>query len=163
MMSALARLRRRMPGATRAEALALVREAAAEYLAAPLRRADAFSQPVAVADYCRARWTSEPVEVLAALFLDSKHRLITAEELHRGTVDACPCIPRELVRRALAVNAAAVILTHNHPSGHPEPSAPDITATQRCKAACDACGVHFLDHVVTGREGYVSLRERRDF
>ncbi len=101
-----------------------------------------------------------PHEVFAVLLLDSKHRVISFEELFRGTIDAAGVYPREVVKTVLAHNAAAVILVHNHPSGDPSPSQADIHLTQTLKNALSMVGTTTLDHFIVGREGVVSLAEQ---
>ena len=99
-------------------------------------------------------------EVFAILFLDSQHRVIKFEELFQGTLDAASVYPREVVKAALACNAAAVILVHNHPSGLPEPSRADRSLTERLQAALAIVEIRVLDHLVIGTEGRVSMAER---
>ena len=99
-------------------------------------------------------------EVFAILFLDSQHRVIKFEELFQGTLDAASVYPREVVKAALACNAAAVILAHNHPSGLPEPSRADRTLTETLRAALSTVEIRVLDHLVIGTEGRVSMAER---
>ena len=99
-------------------------------------------------------------EVFAILFLDSQHRVIKFEELFQGTLDAASVYPREVVKAALACNAAAVILVHNHPSGLPEPSRADRALTERLQAALAIVEIRVLDHLVIGIEGRVSMAER---
>jgi DNA repair protein RadC len=99
-------------------------------------------------------------EVFAVLLLDTKHRILGFHELFRGTLDEASVHPREVVKLALAHNAAAVILVHNHPSGDPEPSQADIRLTQVLKDALGLVGTRTLDHVIVGSEGCVSLAER---
>lgn len=99
-------------------------------------------------------------EVFAILFLDSQHRVIKFEELFRGTLDGASVYPREVVKAALACNAAAAILVHNHPSGLPEPSHADRALTERLQAALGVVEIRVLDHLVVGTEGRVSMAER---
>jgi DNA repair protein RadC len=99
-------------------------------------------------------------EVFAVLLLDTKHRILGFHELFRGTLDEASVHPREVVKLALAHNAAAVILVHNHPSGDPEPSQADIRLTCVLKEALSLVGTRTLDHVVVGLEGSVSLAQR---
>jgi DNA repair protein RadC len=99
-------------------------------------------------------------EVFAMLFLDNQHRILAYEELFRGTLSSASVYPREVVKRALAINAAALMLVHNHPSGHPEPSRADIEITQRLQSALALVDIRTLDHLVVGGEGIVSLAER---
>lgn len=103
---------------------------------------------------------SKEHEVFAMLFLDNQHRILKYEELFRGTISSASVYPREVVKRALAFNAAALILVHNHPSGHPEPSRADIEITQRLQSALTLVDTRLLDHLVVGSEGSVSLAER---
>ncbi|KAJ8739071.1 DNA repair protein RadC [Aeromonas veronii] len=99
-------------------------------------------------------------EVFAILFLDNLHRILAYEELFRGTLSSASVYPREVVKRALALNAAALMLVHNHPSGHPEPSRADIEITQRLQSALSLVDIRTLDHLVVASNGVVSLKER---
>ena len=99
-------------------------------------------------------------EVFAALFLDSQHRILAYEELFLGTLSAATVYPRDVVKRALHHNAAALMLVHNHPSGYPEPSRADIEIIQRLQDALALVDIRILDHLVVGTEGVVSLAER---
>ena len=99
-------------------------------------------------------------EVVACLFLDNRHRMIAFEELFRGTIDGASVHPREVVKEALAHNAAAVILAHNHPSGVAEPSGADKTITRRLIDALSLIDVRVLDHIVVGGAETVSFAER---
>ena len=98
--------------------------------------------------------------MFACLFLDNKHRLIAFEKLFQGTIDAAAVYPREVVRRAMEHNAAAVILAHNHPSGVAEPSQSDHAITRRLVEALGLVEVRVLDHLVIGDGGWVSLASR---
>jgi DNA repair protein RadC len=144
--------------AKRAE-LAAVLELARRTLAERLRERPLFETPQAVRDYLQLQIGSRPHEVFAVLFLDSQHRLIALEEIFRGTLTQTSVYPREIVVRALALNAASVVLTHNHPSGMAKPSRADEALTQTLKAALALVDVRVLDHfVVTGCEA-VSMAE----
>lgn len=121
---------------------------------------DVMSTPAAVRRYLKLKLTGYPHEVFAALWLDNKHRVIKFSELFRGTIDGASVHPREVVREAIANNAAAVIFAHNHPSGVCEPSQSDINITKRLKDALDLIGVRVLDHLVVGEGEPVSLAER---
>jgi DNA repair protein RadC len=99
-------------------------------------------------------------EVFWCLWLDNSHRLIAAEELFRGTLSQASVYPREIVKRALAVNAAAIILAHNHPSGETEPSTADIQLTQAIKSAVALVDVRVLDHFVVGGTDAISFAEK---
>src|SRR5690606_10036462 len=127
--------------------------------AASLRvaRAGVINRPVisswsALLDYCRARIAFQGREEFHVLFLDKKNRLIADELQGAGTIDHAPVYPREVMARALALGATAVILVHNHPSGDPAPSTADIDMTRAIVAAGKALGVAVHDHLVIGRE-----------
>ncbi len=99
-------------------------------------------------------------EVFAALFLDNQHWILSYEELFLGTLSAATVYPRDVVKRALHHNAAALMLVHNHPSGYPEPSRADIEITHRLQTALELVDIRLLDHLVVATEGIVSLAER---
>ena len=109
-------------------------------------------------DYCHAALAHEKTEQFRILFLDRKNVLIADEVQQRGTIDHTPVYPREVVKRALALNAAALILVHNHPSGDPKPSRDDIEMTREIKTAAGALGISIHDHLVIGRKGHTSFR-----
>ena len=120
----------------------------------------ALAAPEDAARYLKARLLDLPHEVFCCLFLDTRHRLIRYEELFRGTIDGATVYPREVVKRALAHNASAVILGHNHPSGVSEPSEADRSITLKLAKALALVEIRLLDHVVVSRGGHVSLAER---
>jgi DNA repair protein RadC len=130
------------------------------YLAAGLERGGALTDPAAAGRYFAQRLRGHPSEIFAALFLDTRHRALAFEELFRGTVDGAEVHPREVVRRALAHNAAAVIVGHNHPSGSAEPSAADRAVTAQLKQSLALVDVRLLDHFVIGDGAPVSLAAR---
>ena len=109
-------------------------------------------------DYCHVALAHEKTEQFRILFLDRKNVLIADEVQQRGTIDHTPVYPREVVKRALALNAAALILVHNHPSGDPKPSRDDIEMTREIKTAAEALGISIHDHLVIGRKGHASFR-----
>lgn len=115
----------------------------------------------AVLDYCALTIRGE-VERFHVLYLDRKNRLISDECLSIGTVDHVPVYPREVLKRGLQINAAALILVHNHPSGDPEPSRADITMTKEIQNACKVLGVTLHDHIIVGAGRETSLRARGD-
>jgi DNA repair protein RadC len=130
------------------------------YLGAPLEPRSALAAPADAARYLKARLLDLPHEVFCCLFLDTRHRLIRYEELFRGTIDGATVYPREVVKRALAHNASAVIVGHNHPSGVSEPSEADRSITVKLAKALALVEIRLLDHVVVSRGGHVSLAER---
>ena len=109
-------------------------------------------------DYCHIALAHEKTEQFRILFLDRKNVLIADEVQQRGTIDHTPVYPREVVKRALALNAAALILVHNHPSGDPKPSRDDIEMTKEIKKAAEALGISIHDHLVIGRKGHAGFR-----
>ena len=139
---------------------AAIVEQALQFLAAEVREADALHSPAAVKDYLRLKLGDRPHEVFAVVFLDAQHRVIAIEELFRGTLSQTSVYPREVVKEALARNAAAVILAHNHPSGSAEPSRADEFLTQTLKAALALVDVRVLDHMVVTRTDVTSMAER---
>ncbi len=109
-------------------------------------------------DYCHTALAHEKTEQFRIFFLDTKNVLIADEVQQRGTIDHTPVYPREVVKRALALNAAALILVHNHPSGDPKPSRDDIEMTKEIRKAAEALGITIHDHLVIGRKGHASFR-----
>lgn len=121
-----------------------------------------YSSPDLVKRYCFLKLAQEPVEFFGVLFLDNRHRLIEYQSLFRGTIHGASVHPREVARAAIEANAVAVVLTHNHPSGVPEPSRADTTLTKRLVEALNLLDICVLDHIVVGStlEGCVSFAER---
>jgi DNA repair protein RadC len=144
--------------AKRAEIVAVL-ELARRALSEQLKEKPLFATPQAVRDYLQLQLGSRPHEIFAVLFLDSQHRLITLEELFRGTLTQTSVYPREVVVRALALHAGSVVLAHNHPSGEPRPSRADEALTQTLKAALGLVDVRVLDHFVVTRTQAVSMAE----
>jgi DNA repair protein RadC len=145
--------------AKRAELLALM-ESARRALAQQLEARPLFDSPQAVRDYLGLHLGGLEQEVFAVLFVDAQHRLIALERLFQGTFNQTSVYPREVVRRALALNAGAVVLAHNHPSGVAEPSRADEHLTQQLKAALALVDVRVLDHFIVGRGQVLSMAER---
>lgn len=140
--------------------LQAVLEMARRHLQAQLERSNILENPEATRQYLASRLRHHPHEVFACLFLDNRHRVIAFEELFRGTIDGASVHPREVVRRALHHNAAALILAHNHPSGVAEPSRADIQLTRRLTDALALVDIRVLDHLVIGDGEGTSLAER---
>jgi DNA repair protein RadC len=130
------------------------------YLEAELAAGQTLSDPAASARFLKARLAGYPYEVFGCLFLDNRHRVLGFEELFRGSIDGAAVHPREVVRRCLRHNAAAVIIAHNHPSGVAEPSAADRAITIRLREALQLIDVRLLDHFVIGSGVPTSLAER---
>ena len=140
--------------------LQAVLELAHRHLAETLNRADAIQSVADTRRYLMARMRHHQSEVFSCLFLDNKHRVIIYEELFFGTIDSSAVHPRQVVKRALHHNAAAIIVAHNHPSGIAEPSRADESITLRLKEALALIDVRLLDHIVVGDGHMVSLAER---
>ncbi|MCO6439526.1 MAG: DNA repair protein RadC [Nitrococcus mobilis] len=140
--------------------LQAVLEMGRRHLGERLQRGDTFANPEDTRRFLQTRLRGYPCEVFSCLFLDNRNRLIAFEELFRGTIDAASVYPREVVRRALERNAAALIVAHNHPSGVAEPSRADALLTQRLREALALVDIRLLDHFVVGDGEVVSLAER---
>ncbi|MBP8924419.1 MAG: DNA repair protein RadC [Pseudomonadales bacterium] len=130
------------------------------YLLCRISRGHALGSPAEVRQFLQLKMRYLPHEVFACLFLDNQHAVICYEELFRGTIDGASVYPREIVKRALALNAAAVIFAHNHPSGVAEPSQADQRLTQRLKVALGTVDIRVLDHFVVGEADALSFAER---
>jgi len=121
---------------------------------------DALSSPGTVRDYLRLSLQTLPYEVFMGIFLNAQNRVISCDELSRGTIDQAPVFPREVVKRALAHNATAVIFAHNHPAGSPEPSQADRHLTRALTNALGMVDVRVLDHFVIAPGSILSFAER---
>ena len=111
-----------------------------------------------IVDYCRATLAHEKEEQFRLIFLDRKNHLLAEEKHQRGTIDAAPVYPREVVRRALEVGAGALVLVHNHPSGDVQPSKADIDMTRAIVEACQPLGIAVHDHIVIGKGTVASFK-----
>jgi DNA repair protein RadC len=130
------------------------------HLGERLVRGEPLSSPRDTAEFLVGRLRDYPYEVFGVVFLDNRNRVLAFEELFRGTIDGASVHPREVVRRALEHNAAAVILSHNHPSGVAEPSQADCRITERLRAALGLIDIRVLDHLIVGDGACCSLAER---
>ncbi|GAA0594879.1 DNA repair protein RadC [Caenispirillum bisanense] len=138
---------------------------AAEAVAVRMLRDQVMNRPVitswdALIDYCTASMAYRDIEQFRILFLDRRNCLIADEIQQRGTVDHTPVYPREVVKRALELQASALIMVHNHPSGDPTPSAADIEMTRRVRDAAQPLGVILHDHVIVGRGRHTSMKSQ---
>jgi DNA repair protein RadC len=140
--------------------LAAVMEVARRALRETMSRGNALSSPRTVRDFLRLKLQDRPHEVFVAVFLDAQNRVLAVEELFRGTLTQTSVYPREVVKRALHFNAAALIFAHNHPSGVAEPSRSDEALTQALKQALALVDVKVLDHFVIGGGAAMSFAER---
>lgn len=144
--------------AKRAEIVAVL-ELARRALASQLQQKTIFLNPQAIRDYLQLQLGAREHEIFAVLFLDASHRLIVLEEMFRGTLTQTSVYPREVVVRALALNAASVVLAHNHPSGSAQASRADEAITQTLKAALALVDVRVLDHFIVTATSAVSMAE----
>src|SRR5262245_90032 len=114
-----------------------------------------------VLDLLAHRFRDLQQEIFSVVFLDTKHRVIAVEDLFHGTINTASVFPREVVKRAINLGAAAIVAAHNHPSGNPEPSAEDRRVTEDLKKACQLMEINLLDHVVVGSNGHFSFADKR--
>jgi DNA repair protein RadC len=135
-------------------------ELARRYYAEAMRTGPTLDSPAATHRYLISRLRDQPYELFCCLHLDNRHRLIAFDELFRGTIDGASVHPREVVRQALARNAAAVILAHNHPSGVAEPSQADELITRRLREALALVDIRVIDHCIVADNGCLSFAER---
>lgn len=153
-------LEQRGVGPARLAVLRAIRELAKRYFEATLPSGQAIRSPADTEAFLTARLRDLPHELFCCLYLDNRHRIICFEELFRGTIDGTSVYPREVVKQSLSVNAAAIILAHNHPSGVAEPSQADERITRRIKAALDLVDIRLLDHLIIGDGNATSLASR---
>ena len=144
--------------AKRAEIVAVL-ELARRALASQLQQKTILESPQAIRDYVQLQLGSRPHEIFAVLFLDSNYRLIVLEEMFRGTLTQSSVYPREVVIRALALNASNLVLAHNHPSGEAQASRADEAITQTLKAALALVDVRVLDHFIVTATQVVSMAD----
>jgi len=137
----------------------LVKELCVSYMTERMKGRDALSSPRAVVDFSRMKLAGAAHEQFVVIFLNVKNEVIDYETIHEGTIDRAVGYPRKIIESALARHAAGIILVHNHPSGHPEPSAEDKSITRAIAEAGRALEIRVMDHVVIGRDGYFSFAE----
>lgn len=147
-------------GPAKAAVLLAARECGARFVREKLRPGVTIGSPADSRKFLQTTLRDRPHEVFCCLFLDNRHRVLAFDELFRGTIDAAAVYPREIVKQALARNAAAVILAHNHPSGVAEPSQSDQLITRRIRDALELVDIRLLDHFVIGDNQCVSLASR---
>lgn len=148
-------------GPASATMIRVVKEVCCAYLAEGMRRLDVLSAPAAVVDFARARLAGLPYEVFMVIYLNVKNEVVGHEVTHEGTIDRAVVYPRQVVESALSRHAAGLVLVHNHPSGHPEPSQDDKQLTRAIREAARVLEIRVVDHIIVGREGYFSFVENR--
>lgn len=145
-------------GPASAAVLKVVQEAALRLAKLTVLDKPVISSWDALLDYCNAAMARLPTEQFRLLFLDRKNVLVADELQQKGTIDHTPLYPREVVKRALALNASAIIMVHNHPSGDPTPSKADIEMTRAVRDALKAVAITLHDHLIVGRKGHTSFK-----
>jgi len=144
---------------TTATLIRLVKELCGAYLAEKMKHKDVLSSPQAVVDFARVKLAGLPHEAFMVIYLNTKNEVIEHEIIHEGTVDRAVIYPRRIIESALTHHAAGLILVHNHPSGHPEPSEEDKRLTRAIAEAARPIDVRVVDHIIVGKDGYCSFRE----
>jgi DNA repair protein RadC len=147
-------------GVSQNETCAAARELVRRWLGEELKRDCVLSAPAAVRDYLKLHFAGQGHESFVVLFMDAQNRLIAATEMFRGTLTQTSVYPREIVKESLRLNAAAVIFSHNHPSGVAEPSRADELLTQTLKQALALIDVKVLDHFIIAGATTLSFAER---
>jgi DNA repair protein RadC len=147
-------------GTATAATIRALPELARRYYATSLQPGQSIRSPADTQTYLQSRLGHLGHELFCCLFLDNRHRVLRFEEMFRGTIDGTSVYPREVVKEALAINAAAVILAHNHPSGVAEPSQADERITRRLKSALELVDIRLLDHLVIGDGQATSMASR---
>lgn len=154
-------LRRPGLGLAKAASLLAAVEIGRRLARAELTNREPLNRPAAVAKYVSLRYGAADQEVMGALFVDIRNRLLGEREIFRGTLNRAAVEPREILKEGLIRGAAGVVLFHTHPSGDPSPSAEDILFTRRMAEAGEVVGVRLVDHLIVGRGGgWVSLKDR---
>lgn len=131
-----------------------------EIVVTRLKKGEKLDNPTAASAHLQTMLQDKEHEVFVVLFLDTQNQILKCEEMFRGTIDSAAVYPREVIKRALELNAKALILSHNHPSGIPKPSTSDRMITNRIKEAADLFDIDVLDHIVVGHDGTVSFAEK---
>jgi DNA repair protein RadC len=148
-------------GPVSAVLIRLVKELSTVHLAEKMERKDLLSSPRAVVDYAQAKLAGLPNEVFMVIYLNTKNEVLHCEPIQEGTVDRAFVYPRKIIEGALARHASSLILVHNHPSGHPEPSEEDRRLTRTIGEATRTMDIRILDHIIVGREGHFSFMENQ--
>jgi len=148
-------------GPTSAVLIRLVKELFSAYLAERMEGKDVLSSPSAVVDFARVKLAGLPHEAFMVIYLNVKNRVIDHEVLQEGTVDRAIVYPREIIKAALTHKATGLLLSHNHPSGDPEPSQEDKHLTRSVIEAARTVEIKVLDHIIVGKNGYFSFQENR--
>ena len=140
------------------DVLAVIKAILLQSTSLKLRAQPIIGSMAALRDYVCIDQTHSPIEIVRAIFLGTKNQLIREEIVAHGTIDESPVFPREIVRRALELHAASIILVHNHPSGDPKPSQADISLTRQLSKAASILQIALYDHIIVSSTGHLSLR-----
>lgn len=146
-------------GSISATLIRLVKELCGVYLAEGMKGKDVLSSPQAVVDFARMKLAGLPHEAFMVIYLNTKNEVIEYEVVHEGTVDRAVIYPRRIIEAALSHHASGLILVHNHPSGHPDPSEEDKRLTRTIVEATRPLDIRVVDHIVVGKDGYFSFVE----
>lgn len=146
-------------GPISATLIRLTKELFGAYLAEKMKHRDLLTSPQTAVEFARVKLAGHPHEAFMVLYLNTKNEVIEYESIHEGTVDRAVVYPRRIIESALAHHAAGLILVHNHPSGHPEPSEEDKRLTHAVAEAARTMDIRVVDHVVVGKHDYVSFVE----
>ena len=146
-------------GPTSAVLIRLIKELFSAYLAERMEGKDVLSSPLAVVDFARVKLAGLPHEAFMVIYLNVKNRVIDHEVLQEGTVDRAIVYPREIIKAALTHKATGLLLSHNHPSGDPDPSQEDKHLTRSVIEAARTVEIKVLDHIIVGKNGYFSFQE----
>ena len=147
-------------GSSTATLVRLVKEVGAAYLAERMGHRDLLISPQAVVDFARLKLAGSPHETFLVIYLNTKNEVIDYEIIHEGTVDRAVVYPRRIIEAALSHHAAGLLLVHNHPSGHTEPSEEDKHITQAITQAAATVDIRVIDHIIVGKDGYLSFVEK---
>ena len=147
-------------GPISATLIRLVKELCVSYSAQKMRDKDILSSPESVLEFSRFKLSGKPNEALMAIYVNVKNEVISYEMLNEGTVDNVVIYPRRIIEGALRQHASGLIIVHNHPSGNPEPSEEDRLLTDSISETSKTLDIRLLDHIIVGKDGYFSFRER---
>lgn len=148
-------------GPTSATLIRLVKEIFCLYLAEEMKGKDLLTSPQAAVDFARVKLAGLPHEVFMVIYLNVKNEVIDYETIHEGTIDRAMIYPRRIIESALAHHAVGLLLVHNHPSGHTEASSADKNITRAIVEAARTVDIKILDHIIVGKDGYLSFVEEQ--
>ncbi len=148
-------------GSTSAVLIQVIKEIFAVYLGEKMKRKDLLSSPQLAVDFARIKLAGLSHEAFMVIYLNTKNEAIRSEIIHEGTVDRAIIYPRRIIESALTYHAAGLLLTHNHPSGYPQPSDEDKKITSAIAEAARTMDIRIIDHIIVGKKGYFSFVEKQ--